>query len=1308
MISWNKYMIFAIFFLQFAIFDAYSQIVSGFTKINVPGNISQSIIYSIAQDSFRNIWAGTEEGVIRYNSKDMFLYNKYKGLPANSSDRISVVYVDKKNRIWLGTEKGILQNNPSSNSFKAIGTNVDLVPNLVDCIIEKNNNELWIGAYNGLWKYDIENQKLVNRIADMNVLSLQNVDEALLVGTNTGLFYYDVKRNELESTVGNEVLNTRIITCIDKINNKYYIGTMKNGLYVMGSELSKVDVVDLPVFDNKFFRINSVTKIDENLFVVGTDGAGLIYIDSINNYLGSAVNNVNDPKSISSNGIYDILLSKENILWIATYGGGLNSINLNKEMFFNISHEINNDNSLIYNFTRAIHEDTEHRIWFGTKQGLSIWNRSEGKWINFKTIDKSSKAPDIILALEEDGNYMWAATYGNGVYKINKKDFSIIQYSPHINSDIKIELSKIYSLLKDSNNNIWLGGIDGPLHKIQPDGQIIKYSVTLVKDIEELRNGSILAVGRMGAYVIKNDSVLVIDALKPGQNNLDYTDINCALQDSCGNLILGTNGKGMVFYDIDSKEIKKVNISNGLPSDIVQAIKMMNDKDLWISTTRGIAHLILEENDTMINVYNKSDGMISNEYNYGSAAKLSDGLLIFGGVEGVSLFDPEEIKIQKTVPEIIFEDFKLFMKKDDHKDSFNVSINNINELILNFNDNSFSIKFVGVLHSAPSKVLYSWKMDGLNDIWSDPTNETQINFTNLSPGKYNFHLKASNRDGLWSKDKILSIWIKPPWWKTGWAYLFYTIAVLIAIGALFYMVNLYITKRNVEEQISFFNNITHELKTPLTILLSTIDSIPKKAEFPGIKKIKSTSRQLVSLFEQLLNFHLVTAGEQNSENITEIVLSDYFKKIISRFKPLLDEKLIKIEIINKSEINNLPFFYYDKYVLDKIVFNLLSNAIKYSKEGGSINIILNRKNEYLELSVSDDGIGIPKDQQKYILKKYYRGRNAINSNLPGTGLGLMIVKNLVEKDKGSIKFTSVENIGSIFTVKVYDKKKEFVKSKEIKEEKVQFSNVELEVLTEFREAKILIVEDNNELRKNLIDKLGFYFQVYDAENGKAGLDLAMEVFPDLIITDLIMPEMDGIEMAKALQDNINLNHIPIFMMTVLNSRRQKLESVESGISTYLEKPVDFGYLLAKIINTLNWSKKLREKYLHEVDVDNAVKFRTKKDAEFITKLENFILAEITEENLSVHYLCKYVNMSRTALYMKLKSMVDLSPQNFIIHTRLKYARKQFIETEMSIKEVAYSVGFSSPKYFSTSFKKLFGVSPTTFLKNLEKDVFHKS
>ena len=438
------------------------------------------------------------------------------------------------------------------------------------------------------------------------------------------------------------------------------------------------------------------------------------------------------------------------------------------------------------------------------------------------------------------------------------------------------------------------------------------------------------------------------------------------------------------------------------------------------------------------------------------------------------------------------------------------------------------------------------------------------------------------------------------------------------------------------------------------------------------------------------------------QNVSKIKVENYLKARIKNFEPLTKERNLEIKIEN-----NWPetIFYYYKDVFDKIFLNILSNAIKYSFEGGTIKVKLQKiANGELKLQISDEGFGIPKDQQKFILKRYYRARNAINSQSPGTGLGLIMTKKLIEKTGGTITFDSVENKGTTFTIMLKNlvdlyKKTEVVETEKLKNEQTVEEQLQLDM---FSDAKILIVEDNDELRSLLVESLGNHFLILEASNGKEGIEMALQNFPDIILTDLIMPEMDGMEMSKKLKQNINLNHIPVFMLTVLQNSTQKLESIESGVAEYIEKPVNTKLLLAKIVNTLKFQRKIREKYVNDSDTENATVYRNKKDKEFLEDLESKIIENIENNSFSVHDLSKSFGMSRTSLYMKLKNLVDLSPQDFVIHTKLKHAKNLLIKGQMSIKEVAYSSGFSNPKYFSTSFKKFYGKTPTGFLDSLKK------
>ncbi|WP_228852983.1 hybrid sensor histidine kinase/response regulator transcription factor [Aegicerativicinus sediminis] len=1268
-------------------------------------NVStQSITYAITQDSVGNVWIASEEGVLKHNSQFYKIYNIYNGLPESASNRTSEIFYDSKGRIWIGLEKGVGLYNPELDIFDLITIPNEPNPSLVNAIIEDKQGDIWIGAFNGLWKISkIEGELILERIlADPHVQDITCVENQIILGTNSGLFKLNKGQNQIFEIPFNQP--DKNISYTGMIKNNVLVGTKTGQLYSTTKNLDDWQSIEL--VNTKNSPINDVVQDEDGRIYVGTDGSGIIVLDSLYNRIDHYHEDVDNLGSISSNGVYDLFIGNEDILWVATYGGGINYFDSNKLPFIKIQHRINDKNSIAANFTRAIEIDNNGNYWFGTKQGVSFWNRKNNEWRHFKSLaDEGKSNPDIVMCMEKDANSIWVGTYNNGLYKINIDNFDI---SPISALQPELILKRIYSLFKDSNGNLWMGGIDAPLSVIRPNGRIDTYPIQPIKNIQESSTGAIYAVGRNGVYVINDDTkkFRIITELSPN-NSLPYSTVSSISELSDGKLLLATNGAGLLFYDPNTSKISRITVNNGLPSDIAQGIVIKNDQNYWISTARGLAQVVTNKRDTMINLFDKRDGLASSEFNYGSYAKLSDSLYAFGGVDGVTLFNPAEIQEQVYEPSLVFNDLKLDNQSVNiGSNPLKTHVNETDKLVLNHDQNSLEISFTGILHSTSSKVNYSWVLEGYQNNWSEPSPTNFATFTNLEPGDYIFKAKAMNKFGRFGPERQLAIEIKSPWWATNKAYLVYVLLFIALLYVAIYFSSIYINKKNAEEQINFFNNITHEIKTPLAVLLSSLENVSENESSveQSSKRIKTTIKRINSLFEQMLNFHKVTSVENLELDIVEIHLNNHFKRIIKDFNPLVEERGLEVAFKNHWKDG---VFYFDKDILNKIVLNLLSNAIKYSNDNGLIliDIFKTRANE-LRIEIRDNGLGIPKDQQKYILKKYYRARNAINSQSPGTGLGLMMVQRLIEKTKGDISFVSEEHKGTTFNVTLRNFKKEYFE----RVNQVVKLNPNPSILVtdqaeidDFSNSRILIVEDNNELREQLVNKLSLNFQVFEAENGKQGIEKAQEIFPDIILTDLIMPEMDGMEMSRHIKSDINLNHIPIFMLTVLQNSNQKIESIESGISEYIEKPVDIKFLLAKIVNTLKWHKKLRSKYIHEGDSETANIYRNKQDQEFLQNLEETVLENLSDNNYSVIDLSKSFGMSRTSLYMKLKNLVDLSPQDFIIHTKLKHAKSLLVKGELSIKEVAYASGFSNPKYFSTAFKKFYNTTPSNFIESLQQE-----
>ncbi|MBF04479.1 MAG: hypothetical protein CMP76_14430 [Flavobacterium sp.] len=1264
-----------------------------FEKLNIEKGDLQSIVYSVCYDEFGNAWFATEDGLVRYNSKEAYFYNTYEGLPEGIGNRVFKVFNDSDNNLWIGTEKGLAKFNFNKNIFEEINDAKSKISK-VNYIFEDTNKNIWIATNNGLWK--IHKNKNKNEINSKQFLEnyiisgITESDTKIIISTNKGLYTFRNDANTiLETNLHLVSKNIKTASAIKKIQDNIYLGTKEGQLFKFNSELSNQQQIHFSE-KQKGLTIRDI-EFNTDRFTIAIDGEGLMILDENFNLVNHYYNDENNPKSISSNGVYDVYFGNDGIIWYATYGGGVNFRAPSKEIFKTFNHQINNKNSLDYNITRAILQ-VDQTIWFGTKKGISIYDLTSKKWKHLTNFPNTTAySEEVILSLVRDGEYIWAGSYYHGLYRISIKSNKIETFNS-IYPNQKINLNKIFKVFIDTDHDLWIGGIDGKLTQVTKE-KVVEYKIQDIRDITQKSSNEIIAVGKEGVFIVNklNERFSKIALLNPNKETLHYNTINCVLVEK-DYLVLGTNGNGLVFYNWETKKINRLNSSNKINSNIIQGI-LKTDNEYWISTSKGISQIKFDSNDTIVKNFNKTDGLSSNEFNYGAYEKLADGNLVFGGIDGVTMFHPDHLKNRNVIPNLFFEEFYIDNQIVTDSKILKNHINELSSIQLQYNQNSFGLKFVGILQGYANKVKYIYKLEGFDKNWSEPSTKNQINYTNLSSGKYTLKVKASDELGKFASEKAIVIVISSPWYASFWAYIIYGVLIIAMIFGLVYLIKIFEIQKNKEEQIEFFNNITHEIKTPLAILLTTLED---KNNDENVR-VKSNIERINALINQMLNFQKFSINNAPAIQVAKINLNDFITNIINDFKPLLEQKELTIEIQNNC-IKEL--FYYDEDYLNKILFNLISNAIKYSFEKNKIIVTIdsNDKNSLL-IKVKDFGIGIPKSAQKNILTKFFRAKNVMNNQFSGTGLGLMIVKNIVENSRGKITFKSSLNKGTIFKVVLPSFEKQYsesvIQTKELSE--IEVSNE----IHKYTDKKVLVVEDNDDLREYLVKTLENYFLVYEAKNGKEGLEFAHNIFPDLILTDFMMPIMDGLEMCIKIKEDINLNHIPIFMLTALHNTIHKKESTEIGVTEYIEKPINISFLLAKIISVFSWQENLREHYKHQTDINIAGKNKVTKENEFLIKLESIILDKIKDESFSLQDICDNIGMSRTSLYMKLKNLIDLSPQDFIIHVKLKHAKKLLIEGDSNIKEVAYASGFSNPKYFSTSFKKVFGLSPSEFVKNLK-------
>lgn len=1261
-----------------------------FERLNLEKGEIQSVVYSICYDKYGNAWFATEEGLARYNSKDVYLYNTNKGVPAILGNRIYSVYNDRLNHLWIGSETGIGVYNPKKDVFDeaSIGKVKIFQTNQ---IIEDQNNQLWLVANNGIWrgKTNVENPRFTHYLHGLRIYSICYDDDIVFLATNRGVFSLnslekDISLNRLKLV--NPVKNASILKFI---NNQLIIGTNSGELIVYSPFLKQFKNINFSPKQTGL-TIRDIEYKDQ-MYYLAIDGEGLFLLDNQFSFLKQFSNDVDYPNSISSNGLYDIYFGRDGVDWYATYAGGVNYSIPSKQQFKTLKHEINIENSISNNITRTILE-VGNTIWFGTKKGISIYNTKTKNWEHITSFPNSGNKSEVeILSLARDKNYIWAGSYYHGLFRISTDSKKIESFS-NLYPNQKLEPNKIFKVFIDNSGNIWVGGIDSNLSMIMK-GKIVKFPISNVKDITQDFSGNIFTAGNGGVYEINPNKLQFkkIKNLDSSKEGILYNNINVIITES-SKIILGTNGAGIIFYDKITHHFEKFNSKKGLPSDIVQGIISYGNNNYWISTTKGLCQLNLRDTKNKLKIYTKSDGLSSTEYNYGAYTKLFNGDLLFGGIDGVTWFNPYQLKDRKVFSNIYFEELYIDNEPVSSGDILANRLNETEKISLNYNQNSIAIKFVGILQGFSNKVKYTYKLDGFDKDWSIPGTRATANYTNLNPGEYTFRVRATDELGNFGSEKNIVINISRPWYASILAMFIYVILLGFAINALIKVVKILEVKKNKEEQVQFFNNITHEIKTPLAILLSTIEN----TENDKNTRIKSSIERINSLINQMLNFQRFSTVENAQLQVSKINLNNFIKSMINDFKPLLENKKLLVQFENNYRED---YFYFDEEFLNKILFNLLSNAIKYSFENNKILLIFDpSENNQLSIKIKDYGIGIPKEAQKNILSKFFRAKNAMNNQFSGTGLGLMIVNNIVELAKGKISFESEENYGTTFKVILPSYENQYSETNIIEN---ATSEVDIpKDLDKFCDKKILLVEDNDDLREHLLKNLENYFLVYEAKNGKEGLEMSQNIYPDLIITDYMMPEMDGYQMAEKILENINLNHIPIFMLTALQNTKHKTESTNLGITEYIEKPVSISFLVSKIANVFSWQLKLRDRYQLLDNAETAEKHKNQKENEFLERLEKIVLEKIQDENFSLHDLCNAIGMSRTSLYMKLKNLIDLSPQDFIIHTKLKHAKKLLIEGELNIKEVAYASGFSNPKYFSTSFKKIFGASPSDFIKKI--------
>ncbi|SHE33033.1 hybrid sensor histidine kinase/response regulator transcription factor [Dysgonomonas macrotermitis] len=1290
-------------------------------------SIKSNYVRTIFEDRNNLLWIGCLNGLMKYNrATDSFQEIKMYRDGEIISPHVTSIIEAKNGDIWIATSgQGIFTIRKNEEIPHAeTKLNASLVSNFLTVVYEDNKGNLWIGSENsGLNCYlpqsgEIETFKSPTRISGNNISSIvEDKDGVLFAGTLIGgLNRYNPEKKQFEPVSYNNNSSLAVKSLVVNNQNTLYIGTDGAGLKVYNRENHKIEDFQtnyVPI-DLSRGKVHSVLQDSDNNIWLGCFQKGIVFISGIEkkfDYYG--------PKSLACNPIgtgcvMSIYKDRDGILWVGADNEGLYGIDGkgNRVAHF----KPGNSASSISGTILSIFEDSDGNLWIGSfTKGLAKINKKTGQCIYISQLQNEK----VYSITEDNRKNLLIGTYGSGFFQMNLQSGEIRHFESQkrendILSEDELSNDWINSILVDSEGLIWIAHYKG-VSCYNPD---------------------------------KNTFINYLD-----QNNILPGTVGYTLsEDRKGKIWIGTT-EGLYVFDKKDSSIKVFKENDGLPNDVICGISEDNEGNMWVSTYLGMSKFVLSEN-RFINYY-AGDGLQGNEFTRGAKYEDTEGKIYFGGINGITSFYPKDITETKKELKILITNFYLFnhaVKLGDlsgGRKIVSTAISDADEFTLAYNDNTFVIEFSTLDFSNPERIVYQYMIEELSSAWINSfPGINRVTYTNLAPGTYTFKVRAVDHDN-YSAVKIIRIIITPPWYQTLWAYCMYAVLSMLLIYFAANFIHSKVSHRRSEvrrkhqieineAKLQFFINISHEIRTPMTLIISPLEKLIANTEDSGKLKIYlmmyRNSQRILRLINQLMDIRKLDKGQMFLK-CRETDMVGFIKDLMLTFEYSAQQKNITFDFLHKDEELKV---WIDLNNFDKILLNILSNAFKYTPDNGNITVELTTGRDehqkgplrhYFEVTVTDSGIGIDKSKVNKIFERFYQINNDVTSSNFGTGIGLHLAKSLVELHRGHIFAENrPDTQGSRFVIRVplgnaHLKTSDLEESDYADTEVVTVSSGKsLEVatyeqidedITDKKEKikprsryRILIVEDEDEIRQYIREELSDEYKISECVNGKEALERILSEMPDLIVSDVMMPEMDGITLCKKVKQNININHIPVILLTAKSNTEHKVEGLDIGADAYIVKPFNTSLLRSTIRNLVSNRERLKNKYsglqIPESKLDD-LQLRS-PDEILMDKIVRIVNANLSNSELSVEMLASEVGMSRVHLHRKLKELTSLPARDFIKGIRLKQAASLLTGKKLTISEVAYATGFSSLSHFSNSFREFYGLSPKEYMTdNLPKE-----
>ena len=1243
--------------------------------IGMEDGLTSNAVRNIVQDKYGYMWFGTDNGLCRY---DGIKVQPYRIAENNSNQYISALLTTDEG-IYAGTEKGVFLLRFHSDNFERLP--IDIHSTVTSMALDKEGN-LWIStAKQGIWHYTFKNKKAeqYNYLQTNGFVAQVYVDNANQIWAISNYGTYAVGRlNRLHKKFERAVFDSSIpynsLRMLQTKDGRYWLGTWEQGVVLIHGDGHLEQMLPPNVANH----IHTLFERSDNTICIGCDDGLICFNPTTRQW-----SRLWQQQSQSDRFVYAITSDTEGGLWMGTFYGGVYYVSPMEKRFEGFTA----DNGLRGNVISRFCEDQLGRIWIASDDGgIMCYSPELKQFVNYTHQDELSTVNAHALAMQ--GADLWIGTYTRGVYVLNTTTSQLRHYGAD-----KLMDPSSYAIYHDSQGRIWVATMEGfYLYKPDTDSfQRIGATNLLTIDIDE-DNKHRLWLSTQGAglwrYSPQSKEFKQYLHHDDDEHSLLSDQVNCTMIDDSGRLWIGTLD-GLCTYDAAKDQFNKVhlNVETGNVMSIIE-----DQGILWLSTEHGIvkyepsgSSLKTQSSDLDILQLTRHDGLVSEQFQPNAGFKASDGRIYFGAVNGFNAFFPYQIKANRIMPPVYAQ------MQEIH--------------------NQIVFSFVALSYCSPEKNQYAYMLEGFDKEWNYVGNQTRATYTNLPAGTYTFRVKATNNDGIWSdKEATIKIVVPPPFWWTWYAKLFY---LLFIIATIWYYVRFRLKRaekrhryelQRLQEQkekearearLNFFTMVAHEIRTPVSLIIGPLEQMKTKSEELNI--IDRNAHRLLELVNQLLDFR---KAEQQMlvDNFAPCNINDLLHAVCERFEPTFQQN-------GKHFTVNYPDEHFtaiiDGEAITKVVSNLLTNANKYSNKEVTLSCIVEPDDEHFRIIATDDGVGIRPEDRERIFEPFFQAQD----NKPGTGIGLNIVKSIVDQHHGTITVDSEIGQGSTFTITLPVVQSEMNNKNWNKDKEKEKEEIPNDVITDSHTSlsspltsHLLIVDDSDDMLEFLSGSLNQQYQVATAHDGIEALDLLTKQPFDLIISDWMMPRMDGAEFCHQVRTNPLTSHIPFIMLTAKTDDQSKIEGMDTGADAYIEKPFSMKYLEACIRNIITIRHKLIEKFSNEPTAPVTEIASNPTDDKFLTQMTKIIEENMSNSDLTVNYLAEQLGISRSGLFAKIKTLADITPNEMIQVIRLKRAAHLLREGKYLVSEVGYMVGFSNPSYFTKCFQKQFGIKPGDYIK----------